>query len=99
MQPIGGSVKAHGIDGAPCVAGMRCNNLHDTGPAEAFQRLCRRIGFTVLGGVKRLADFAPDPLRKGAHILARRSLPPDRLGLLAIHYTNIRIFVYSVKAR
>lgn len=94
MQHIKGVAKAHGINGPPGVAGMRRDNLHDACAAEALERLRRRIGFAVLGGIKRLANVAPDRLRKGTHVLARRSDPPYRLGLLAIHYTIIRIFVY-----
>ena len=91
MQHIKGVAKAHGINGPPGVAGMRRDNLHDACAAEALERLCRRIGFAVLGGIKRLAMSRLTACGKERTSLRDAPIHLTGLGCLL---STIRLYVY-----
>jgi len=61
-------LKADCIDGAPRVAVVVYDNLKHRPSAEAFEWPCRRVGFALLGGVERLAIFAPNLAREAAQV-------------------------------
>jgi hypothetical protein len=46
------------------------DNLKHRTSTKTFQRLRCRIGLTLLGGKERLADIAPNLLRKAAQIFS-----------------------------
>jgi hypothetical protein len=65
VQNVDRLLKADRIDGAPRVAGMVCDNFKHRSSTKTFQWLCRGVGFTLLGGIERLAGIAPDLAREG----------------------------------
>ena len=70
--------EAHGIDGAPGVASVVRDDLNHKPSAKTFQRLCRRVGFTLLGRVEGLADIAPDLARKTPQVSPAGADPYQR---------------------
>jgi hypothetical protein len=69
VQDVDRFLKSHRVNSAPRVAVMVRENLDHRSSAKTLQRLRRRIGVTLLGGVERLANIASDLARE-----PRRSL-------------------------
>lgn len=68
VQDVNRLRKADRINSTPCVAIVVRDNLNHRPPTKTFQRLCRRVGFALLGGIEGLADIAPDLAREGAQV-------------------------------
>lgn len=66
VQYVDRFLKADRIDSAPGVAVIVCDNLEYRPSPKVFQRLGRRVRFTLLGSIERLADIAPDLAREPA---------------------------------
>jgi hypothetical protein len=58
VQDINGLAVANSVDRSPCAAYPICNNFNNRAAAKTSQRLCRRIGLTLLGGKQGMTNVA-----------------------------------------
>lgn len=68
MQDVNCFCKPNRIDCAPCVAFKVSDNFNHRPPAKSFQRSCSGVNFTLLRGIKGIADIAPDLRREAAQV-------------------------------
>ena len=68
VQDVDRLPEADRVDGAPRVAIMVRDNFNHRAPAKTFQRLCRRVDFSLLSGIEGVADIAPDLAREAAQV-------------------------------
>jgi E3 ubiquitin-protein ligase DOA10 len=78
VQDVDRFLKSHRVNSAPCVAVMVRENLDHRSSAKMLQRLRRRIGVTLLGGIERLANIASDLARETAQVSSARADPDQR---------------------
>src|ERR1700693_237120 len=94
MQDVNKPSKADGIHRAPSIAVEWRDDLHDADATETLQRLGRRVCVALLRHIECVSDLGFDLRREGFEIFQRRTDPSDRVQLLTVHYTIIRISVY-----
>src|ERR1700683_4779635 len=93
MQHVHCLGETKSVNSTPRTALSLRHNLHDRSSAKAFQRVCRRIGFTLLRGVQRDADFAPGLSGKRSQISPAGSDPFQRAYNSVHLYKNTSIYI------